>query len=286
MNAALENHSFGSKESATMHARQIRFGLPAFSGAPHIRTAFAVVALLSAATLPLCLAGSPSQATFASPEDASRALVSAVGGQDERAMTQILGGGKALIRAEDATQDALDRQYFIEKYREMHRWGRKHGGPVTLYIGAENWPFPVPLVFDHGLWRFNSGAGSQEILYRRLGENEVTAIGMCQSLFTGESPSAIQSTVQPPATTPLSAVVNTRRLILLHGYYFHTLASPTGGVAAIAYPAVYRSSGVMTFIVTYGGGVAEKDLGPGTARIAAAMSSYQPDNTWSPVDVE
>jgi hypothetical protein len=284
MKTVLENRLFRSKESATMHATRIRSGLAGFGGTPYVRAAFAAIVLLTAAAPRLCLAEPQSQATFASPEDASRALVGAVGRQDERAMTQILGGGKALISAEDTAADALDRQYFVQKYREMHRWARKHGGPVTLYIGAENWPFPVPLVFDNGVWRFNSSAGSEEILFRRIGENEVVAIGMCRSLHTGDSPSATHTKGQPPATTRLSNAAMTHQPILFHGYYFHSLAASDGGLAAIAYPAVYRSSGVMSFIVTEEGGLSEKDLGPGTAKLAAAMSKYQSDDTWTPVD--
>jgi hypothetical protein len=269
MNSVLNNSLFLSKESATMPATQIRFGLAAFGGTPYVRAVFAAaIVLLTAATPRPSPAAPSSQATFASPEEASRALVGAVGRQDERAMTRILGGGKALISAEDAAEDALDRQYFVRKYREMHRWARKHGGPATLYIGAENWPFPIPLVFDNGVWRFNSGAGSQEILFRRIGENEVVAIGMCRSLLTGDPPPAMVKTHQP---------------ILFHGYYFHTLATADGGLAAIAYPAVYRTSGVMSFVVTQQGGLSEKDLGPGTAKLAAAMIRYRPDDTWAPV---
>ena len=234
-----------------------------------VRAAFAAIVLLTAAALRPCPAGPQSQTTFASPEDASRALVSAVVRQDERAMTLILGGGKGLISAEDATEDTLDRQFFVQKYREMHRWAHQHGGPATLYVGAENWPFPIPLAFDNGVWRFNSSAGFQEILFRRIGENEVVAVGMCRSLLTGDG---------------RSAGVKTHKPILFHGYYFHTLATSDGGLTAIAYPAVYRTSGVMSFIVSAGGSVSEKDLGPGTAKLAAAMSSYQPDATWTPVD--
>ncbi len=234
------------------------------------RAAVAAVLLLAAVAPRLCPAAPPSQATFASPEEASRALVGAVGRQDERAMTQILGGGRALISAEDATEDALDRQYFVQKYREMHRWAHRHGGPATLYIGAENWPFPVPLVFDGGVWRFDASAGSDEILFRRIGENETAAIEMCKSLLPKDPASATHSEMHPQP-------------ILFQGYYFHTLAATDGTLAAIAYPAVYRTSGVMSFIITEAGGVSEKDLGPGTAKLAAAMSRYQFDATWTPV---
>jgi hypothetical protein len=250
-----------------MRATQIGSRLPADCRTTYACAAFAALALLLAAAIKPCLAAAQNQTTFASPQDASRALLAAVGAQDEHAMTQILGGGKALISAEDAAQDALDRQYFVQKYREMHRWSGNHGGTATLYIGAENWAFPIPLVSENGVWRFNSGAGSEEILFRRIGENEVAAIGRCGSLLTGGVPSATKM----------------RKPILFHGYYFHTLSTSDGVLAAIAYPAVYRSSGVMTFIVTQDGGLSEKDLGPGTTKVAGAMSKYQPDKTWTPV---
>jgi hypothetical protein len=230
--------------------------------------AFAASVLLLAATIRPCVAGAQGQRTFTSPEEASRALVAAVGVQDERAMRQILGGGKELLGAQDAAQDALDRQHFVQKYREMHRWARSHGGPTTLYVGAENWPFPIPLVFENGVWRFNSSAGSEEILFRRIGANEMAAIGICGSLLTGEAPS----------------VGKMGKPMLLSGYYFHTLSAAAGRWAAIAYPAVYRSSGVMSFIITPDGGISEKDLGPGTTKVAEAMSRYQPDKTWTPVE--
>jgi hypothetical protein len=251
-----------------MRATQLGSRLPGVCGATHACAAFVALALLLAATIKPCLAAPQNQTTFASPQDASRALVAAVGAQDARAMTQILGGGKALISAEDAAQDALDRQYFVQKYREMHRWSGNHGETATLYVGAENWAFPIPLVFENGVWRFNSGAGSDEILFRRIGENEVAAMGMCGSLLAGGTPSATKM----------------RKSILFHGYYFHTLSTSNGELAAIAYPAVYRSSGVMTFIVTQDGGLSEKDLGPGTTKVAGAMSRYQSDKTWTPVD--
>jgi hypothetical protein len=238
--------------------------------ATQIGTRLALLAFVTmVATVRPCLAAAPSQTTFASPEAASRALVAAVGAQDERALTQILGGDKQLISAEDAAQDALDRQFFVQKYREMHRWAHTHGGPTTLYIGAENWPFPIPLVLENGVWRFDPDVGSEEILFRRIGESEVMAIGMCNSLLTGAAP---------------LATAQLRKPLLFHGYYFHTLATADGGLAAIAYPAVYRSSGVMSFIVLQSGGLSEKDLGPRTTQLAGAMRSYQADKTWTPVD--
>jgi len=158
-----------------MRATQIESGLPAVRGTTQAGVALAALALLlaMATTIRPCLAASPSQATFASPQDASRALVAAVGAQDERAMTQILGGGKALISAEDAAQDALDRQYFVQKYREMHRWSRSHDATATLIVGAENWAFPIPLVLENGVWRFRRDTVSTDRRERTGGNRDV-----------------------------------------------------------------------------------------------------------------
>jgi hypothetical protein len=242
--------------------------------------ALAVSALLAAAAVKPCLAG-PNPAGFSSPDEASRALASAAQEHDERAVIKILGGGSELIRSDDTAADALEREHFVRKYQEMHRWVREPAGIATLYIGAENWPFPIPLVSRNGVWRFDSKAGSEEILFRRIGENEVTAILMCDTLVTtGRQPGTdseanrLLQTLHSHASKPNP----------FHGYFYRILPSSGGGVAAIAYPAIYRSSGVMTIIATGDGGVSEKDLGASTGKIAQAMTTYHADSTWTPVE--
>jgi hypothetical protein len=228
----------------------------------------------------LCLAGPSSQTTFPSPDDASRALVSALQRHDEPAVTEILGGGSELIASDDKAVDTLERERFVEKYQQMHRWDREPHGIRTLYIGAENWPFPIPLVSQKGVWRFDSRSGSDEIRFRRIGENEVTAIGMCDTLVTAETHPGTDSEADRLVKTLLPEVEEARKPIFFHGYYFHILSKGVG-FTAIAYPAMYRSSGVMTFVVTQDGGVLEKNLGPNTANIAGAMTSYHSDATWA-----
>jgi Protein of unknown function (DUF2950) len=240
-------------------------------------------ALLGAGSIKMCLAASSSQTAFASPDEASRALVSAVQADDERTMATILGGGSALIRSDDKAEDALDRQRFVQKYQEMHRWSRQPDGIAILYIGSENWPFPIPLVTDNGMWRFDSKAGSDEVLFRRIGENEVTAIVMCDTLVKAKTQPGRDSEADRLVETMLPAAGDAEPN-LLHGYYFHVLSNPGGGFSAIAYPAVYRTSGVMTFMVTQDGRASEKDLGPDAAKIAASMTAYQTDATWKPVE--
>jgi hypothetical protein len=246
--------------------------------------AVAICALLVAGSAKLCFAGPSSQTTFPSPDDAGRALVSAVQEHDEQAVTKILGGGRDLISSSDTAEDTLDRERFVQKYQEMHRWVRESGGITTLYIGAENWPFPIPLVSHNGVWRFDSEAGSKEILFRRIGENEVTAIAMCDALFNAVTHPGTDSDADRLVKTLLPDVQHASKPVSFQGYYFRILPEPAGGFAAIAYPVMYRSSGVMTFIVTQDGGVSEKDLGKNTANIAGAMTSYHADATWSPVE--
>jgi hypothetical protein len=255
------------------------------------RAALAACALFAAGSVELCLAGASSQTTFASPDDASRALASAVQKHDERAVREILGGGRDLISSDDKDADALDRERFAQKYQEMHRLVRESGGITTLYIGAENWPFPVPLVSRGGMWRFESKVGSQEIRFRRIGENEVTAIGMCTTLVMAETHPGKDSEADRLVKTLLPQVERANKPILFRGYYFRILPNSGGGFAAIAYPATYRSSGVMTFIATENGGVAEKDLGPNTANTAGAMtgpdaSTGYPDASWTAADLK
>src|ERR1700676_3585545 len=124
-----------------------------------VRMAFAIGALLLAAYAPLSVAGKPNQPTFSSAEEASHALFLAARNHDERAVTEILQAGNSPVSADEELQDRLDRERFVQKYEEMHRFVRQANGGMVLYIGAENWPFPIPLVSQHCAWRFDSDAG-------------------------------------------------------------------------------------------------------------------------------
>jgi DUF2950 family protein len=241
----------------------------------------AVCVLLAVESVEPCLSAPSSQTAFASPDDASRALASAVQRHDERAVKEMLGGGSELISSDDSVEDTLDRERFAQKYQEMHRLVRESGGMTTLYIGAENWPFPIPLVSVNGTWRFESKAGSEEIRFRRIGENEVTAIGMCATLVTAETHPGSDSEADRLVRTLLPQLKAASKPVLFRGYYFRMLSNSDGRAAAMAYPALYRSSGVMTFIAAQNGGVAEKDLGPNTAKIAGAMTGYHTDTSWT-----
>ena len=93
-----------------------------------------------------------------------------------RGLEAILGAGTEVTSSNDDVEDKLERERFSQKYQEMHRLVREPDGLTVLYIGAENWPFPIPLVSKNGAWYFDSDSGLEEILFRTVGENEVTAI--------------------------------------------------------------------------------------------------------------
>jgi Protein of unknown function (DUF2950) len=243
------------------------------------RVAIAMAALLLSAYAPLGVAGKLNQATFMSAEEAGHALFLAVRNHDERAVTAILQEGNSPVSADEELQDRLDRERFVQKFEQMHRWVRAAHGGMILYIGAENWPFPIPLVSRNGAWRFDSDAGMHEIRYRRIGENELTAIAICQALVAQSHPGAADATDGATA-----ALKSGDRPVALRGYYFRKLAGSGERFAAIAFPAAYRSSGVLTFIVDPDGGAYEKDLGPNTGKIAGTMTGYRIDGTWTPAE--
>jgi hypothetical protein len=289
-------------------------------------------ALSFAGSLPT-FAQEPGQRTFASTEDAGRAFFSATQAQDEQALLSILGpAGKTIISSGDPTEDLDSRVNFVHKYQEMHRFATEPNGTVTLIVGAENWPLPFPLVNNNGSWYFDTPAGKDEVLFRRIGRNELAAMDACRNLVEaqkryfarppgGRSKQFAQKLVSDEGRhdglywqgadnefdspiNPLIAFAYGRGpkgqggdQVPFNGYFFRLLKrqgphAPGGakdyvvdekmteGFAFVAYPAEYRSSGVMTLVVDESGTIYEKDLGPNTTKVAEAMTSYDPDSTW------
>lgn len=127
------------------------------------------------------------QKTFSTPEEASQALYTAAKNKDEKVLLEIFGpDGKQIISSGDEAEDAESRTTFLQAYEEMHRFVKEPDDTVTLYIGARNWPVPVPIVNKSGVWYFDAEAGLQEILFRRIGRNEISAIHVCRALAAAE----------------------------------------------------------------------------------------------------
>jgi DUF2950 family protein len=138
----------------------------------------------------------PGQQTFASAEDAGRAFFAAMQAQDDQLPLRILGpAGKDVLSSGDSAEDADARVSFVVKYQEMHRFVTESNGTVALVIGAENWPFPIPLVNNHGSWYFDTAAGKDEIVFRRIGKNELAAMDACRDLVEAQK----QYFARPPA---------------------------------------------------------------------------------------
>jgi Protein of unknown function (DUF2950) len=277
----------------------------------------------------------PGQQTFGSVQDAAHALFVAMQSQDEQSPLSVLGpDAKQVLSSGDAVEDADARVGFVIRYQAMHRFVTGTNGKVTLIVGAENWPFPIPLVNKQGKWYFDTDAGKDEILFRRIGRNEIAAEDACEDLveaekeyfayapagFSGQFTQKLVSTegrhdglywngAYDEFDSPINALIayahgkgSTSQVgdhpVPFYGYFFRILMSQgphapggaknyivdgkmTAGFAFVAYPAEYRSSGVMTFIVDESGTIYEKDLGPETAHLAETMTAYDPDSTWN-----
>jgi hypothetical protein len=295
------------------------------------------VLALAVSTSPLFAAQQPGQKTFGSAAEACHALVKAVQSDDEPAMLSILGpDAKELISSGDPAEDKSSREEFIKKYKQMHRLVNEPDGTTTLYIGAENWPTPIPLMHKGNAWYFDTPAGKKEVLYRRIGKNELAVIQVCQEVVdaqkeyysqphdgesqqqyagklssdpgkhnglywetsAGQPESPIGPLVAAAAADGASENPDQKPQPFM-GYYFRILTGQktakgsrsyivdgkmTGGFAFLAYPAEYRSSGVMTFMVDQDGVVYEKDLGPRTTAIAKTLTRYDRDTSWRQSD--
>jgi hypothetical protein len=264
--------------------------------------ASAAFALLLAGYAQTSLARQPGLKTFSTAEEASHALYLAVKGNDEKAVAAILGADSELVSSNDKGQDRRDRARFTEKYGQMHRLVREPDASTVLYIGAENWPFPIPLASEHGAWHFDAKAGMEEVLFRRIGKNELNASQACHALVLAEREHKWpeRDSSMQALRTLLGNAASQGPGVAFHGYYFRSLAShgkdaapsamgrasdhktPGGEFAFVAYPAAYGSTGVMTYVVNQDGAVYAKDLGPNTGHVANGMTGYEPDSTWHP----
>jgi hypothetical protein len=153
---------------------------------------FAAAALCLAPSAPAC-AAADAQAHFATPDLAVQAFVDAVRGNHRRRLLEILGpDGRKLVYSGDKVADRLGREKFAAAYDQMHRIDRQGDDRAALIIGDKAWSFPIPLVKSHERWRFDTEAGAQEILDRRIGRNELGAIEVCRAFVDAQRDYAAQ----------------------------------------------------------------------------------------------
>jgi Protein of unknown function (DUF2950) len=251
------------------------------------RVGWSGVALAAAWCSAQAFAQAPGQKTYKSAGEACQALLQAVQHNDEAALETIIGKD-VIIRGNEAHR--LEREKFAQKYEQMHRLVQEPEGITALYVGAENWPFPVPLASKNGVWYFDSQAGKQEILYRRIGEDELAAMEVMDRFAADKKQpgkkAAENDALYKYADTLASSGSAASEGKAFHGYYFRVVASnpaaKENSLMLVAYPAEYRTSGVMTFIVTGPGAMFEKDLGANTPQLAKQMNQRS-GTDWRPV---
>jgi hypothetical protein len=275
--------------------------------------------------------------TFASPNDAVQTLTVAVRADDIPQLLAIMGSdGEEIVSSGDEAADRIRRQRFLTLYDEKHSLVPEGDGRMTLVVGNADWPFPVPIVRQGSKWHFDSQAGVEEILNRRVGENELFTIQVCKAIGDAQQEYALKHpngdgvreyarqfisdpgkrnglywlTAEGEDPSPLGELAasaaaegyhrRTEGLTPYHGYYYRILTAqgpnaPDGaldyvvngkmslGYAVIAYPAEYGNSGVMTFIMGADGVVYQKNLGDDTAKVAAAITTFDPGEGWTKV---
>jgi len=288
-------------------------------------------------TSPTPAAAPAAQRTFVSPEEAGAAMLAAAQAGDQAALLTIFGpDAQEILASGDAVQDRENMREFVAAYTQMHRWRKIKAGGQMLYIGADNFLFPIPLdEKSPGAWQFDTDAGKDEILARRIGRNELAAVAACTALAdaqaqyfgqthdadtqkqyaqrivsaagkqdglywpvgTNQVPSPLEGVHEFAKTAGYSSAGSDPQAF--NGYYFRMLTRQgdkaaggakdyivngkmTGGFAFLAYPAQYRNSGIMTFVIGPDGVVYQKDLGADTATVAAAMTEYNPADGWVP----
>jgi hypothetical protein len=159
------------------------------------RIAFVAVLLAVATLVVVCNvpdAGAASQRYFASPEDALKALVEAVKSKDANELDQIFGPARKELLSDDEVQQAAGLEAFAKHLAEKTDLVKESDSTVILHVGNENWPFPIPIVRKDGQWFFDTEAGKEEILNRRIGENELTAILVCRTYVEAQREYALK----------------------------------------------------------------------------------------------
>ena len=276
--------------------------------------------------------------TFSSADAAVSALTSAATSHDTNALHAIFGPEGQKLVSPDVVQATAAFQRFVQRIQEKVQLVTNADSSIQLNLGADAWPFPIPLVNKDGQWSFDTAAGAQEIFNRRIGKDELGAIDVChayveaQREYAGEdrmgdgvlqyakflhSTSGTHDGLFWPARdgeplSPLGPLVASARVegyhraatmmndqkAPYHGYYFKVLTCQgrhaaggkydyvingrmIAGFALVAWPAEWSNTGVMTFIVNQQGKVYQCNLGKKTAKIAAAMTRFDPDDGWT-----
>jgi DUF2950 family protein len=290
------------------------------------------------------------QTMFDTPDAAMHALADAMKADDREALQKMFGAGAQQLLSGDPVEDDIDRASFSASMQENMHLDQEDDSTYRILVGDDEWPTPIPIVKKGDKWVFDTQAGLNEILDRRVGNNELAAIATCRayvlaqweyyvnaygdndglatyaqkfiSTSSGAQDGLYWQTTEEEDPSPMGKLIAAaeeegynknhplakprkasadEELAPYHGYYVKILtrqgaSAPGGkynyiingnmiaGFAMVAFPATWGNSGVMTFIVNQQGRVYEKNLGPGTDRLAEALNEYNPDPSWKRVN--
>jgi hypothetical protein len=297
-----------------------------------IRLALAGVAVLAA--LAACSRAPPG--TYSTPEEAVQALGDLAGSGDMKRVEEMFGReGVELFQSGDEVADREDALRVKAMIAEKVAFADLDERTKAAVLGKEEWWFPLPLVKEHDRWRFDVAGGREELLNRRIGRNELSALASLHAYvdaqreyraggFAGKPPAyarrvrssegahdglywpVAEGEAESPLGPLFAEAARSRQAevkaspLPFNGYYYRILEAQgphapggarsyldkngrlTSGFAAIAWPAKYGNSGMMTFQVNRQGIVFQKDLGAETETAVAAIDAYDPDESWNP----
>lgn len=214
--------------------------MPTFSS--HGMRRFAAVVAAATIVLLANVHSASAQQKFPSAEDAVSALVAAIRADNVRDMIRILGdGGREIVISGDDVADQKTRAVFLMAYDTIHQI-EKSGSAATLVIGPQGWPMPIPLVEKDGSWQFDTAKGREEVLFRRIGRNELAAIQVSLAYVDAQNEYAAMNPGKGKIDTYAQRIVSTEGQ--KDGLYWPTQAneprSPLGTAAALATIEGYR----------------------------------------------
>lgn len=304
-----------------------------------MRTTKLLVLIASVLALTAC-AQKPQN--FETPEAAVQALIEAAKSEGNDALLKVLGkDAKPIVESGDPVADKNSREAFVAGYTAANSLDKSDENSIVLEVGEDKWPFPIPLVKGDKGWYFDTEIGKEEIVNRRIGENELDTIQSCLAFVDAQREYYIRNAQQDPFQHYANKLISTEgkkdglywpageneeqspigegfararaegylqdnlheKGAPFHGYIYRLLtgqgpAAPggaydyvvndqlLGGFAAIAFPAEYGNSGIMTFIVSHDGVVYSQDLGKDTAKLALAIEKFDPAPPWKREEAE
>jgi hypothetical protein len=293
--------------------------------------ALALVALLAVTVGGAAMAADP--AVFDTPEAAAQALLDALASSDRTAVLNVLGTEfEDELFSDDAPREQEAYRQVVTAAKEVLQLREDDAKTRVMVIGKNAWPVPIPIVRGDKGWMFDTAAGIDEIVARRIGQNELETITTLQAyvdaqvqyagadrdgddvleyaqkvistegkkdgLYWQVASADEEASPFGPFVAELPDALKDRQPgEPFMGYYYRILTrqgenAPGGrydyiingnmiaGFAAVAVPAEYAETGIMTFVVSHQGKIYEKDLGDDTAVLAAAIQEYNPDGSW------